>query len=139
MTRTVPDTNIVISGLLWRGKPRQILDAARDGIIELCTSPVLLEELEDVLSREKFARRLAAANATVQDLVSGYRALATVIEAEPIEPVILVDPDDDAVLACALSADAEIIVSGDSDLLDLKEHKGIRILTATEFLAELVL
>ena len=139
MTRTVPDTNIVVSGLLWRGNPRRILDAARDGIIELCTSPVLLEELEDVLSREKFARRLVAANVTVRDLVSGFSALATVIEAEPIEPVILVDPDDDAVLACALSADAEIIVSGDSDLLDLKEHKGIRILTATEFLAELAL
>ncbi len=115
------------------------MDAARDGIIELYTSPVLLEELEDVLSREKFSPRLVAANVTVQDLVSGYSALATVIEAEPIEPVILVDPDDDAVLACALSADAEIIVSGDSDLLDLKEHKEIRILTATEFLAELSL
>ncbi len=139
MTRTVPDTNIVVSGLLWRGNPRRILDAARDRIIELYTSPILLEELEDVLSREKFSRRLAAANVTVQDLVSGYSALAKVIEAEPIEPVILVDPDDDAVLACALSADAEVIVSGDSDLLDLKEHKGIRILTATEFLTEIAL
>ena len=139
MTRAVPDTNIVISGLLWRGNSRRILDAARDGIIELYTSFVLLEELEDVLSREKFVRRLVAADVTVQDLVSGFSALATVIKAEQIEPVILVDPDDDAVLACALSADAEIIVSGDSDLLDLKEHKEIRILTATEFLAELAI
>ena len=139
MTRIVPDTNIVVSGLLWRGNPRRILDAARDGIIELYTSSVLIEELEDVLRREKFARRLAAANVTVQDLVSGYSALSTVIEAEPIKPVILADPDDDAVLACALAADAKVIVSGDSDLLDLKEHKEIRILTATEFLAELAL
>lgn len=139
MTRAVADTNIVISGLLWRGNPRRILDAARDGIVELYTSPVLLEELEDVLSRERFIRRLAAANVMVQDLIAGYGALATVIEAEPIEPVILVDPDDDAVLACALAADAEVIVSGDSDLLDLKEHKEIRILTATEFLTEISL
>lgn len=139
MRRIVPDTNIVISGLLWRGNPRRVLDAARDKIIELFTSPVLLEELEDVLIREKFARRLAAANVTVQDLVLGYSALAEVIEAEPIEPVILVDPDDDAVLACALSAEAEVIISGDSDLLDLKEYKEIRILTASEFLAELAL
>ncbi len=49
MTRIVPDTNIVVSGLLWRGNPRRILDAARDRIIKLYTSPVLLEELEDVL------------------------------------------------------------------------------------------
>lgn len=139
MTRTVPDTNIIISGLLWRGNPRRILDAARDGIIELFTSPLLLEELEDVLSREKFAARLTAAEVTVQDLVSGYSALATVIEAEAIEPVILVDPDDDAVLACALAADAEVIVSGDRDLLGLKKHKDVRILTATELLVELAL
>lgn len=58
MRRIVPDTNIVISGVLWRGNPRRVLDAARDKIIELFTSPVLLEELEDVLIREKFARRL---------------------------------------------------------------------------------
>lgn len=139
MTRTVPDTNIIISGLLWRGNPRRILDAARDGIIEIFTSPLLLEELEDVLSREKFAARLTAAEVTVQDLVSGYSALATVIEAEAIEPVILVDPDDDAVLACALAADAEVIVSGDRDLLGLKKHKDVRILTATELLVELAL
>ncbi|MDQ3179816.1 MAG: putative toxin-antitoxin system toxin component, PIN family [Acidobacteriota bacterium] len=137
--RIVPDTNIVVSGLFWRGQPRRILDAARDGIIELFTSPVLLEELEDVLSREKFAARLEAAQVTVQELVEGYSALATVIDAVPIAPVILADPDDDAVLACALAAEAEIIVSGDSDLLDLKEHQDIRILTATEFLTELSL
>jgi putative PIN family toxin of toxin-antitoxin system len=64
--RVVSDTNIVVSGFLWRGLPRRILDAARDGIIELYTSPVLLEGLEDVLSREKFASRLAAAQVTVQ-------------------------------------------------------------------------
>jgi putative PIN family toxin of toxin-antitoxin system len=137
--RTVPDTNIVVSGLLWRGNPRRILDAARDGIIELYTSPVLLEELEDVLIREKFAERLKAAGITVQELVEGYSALAMVIDAEPIEPVIIRDPDDDAVLACAITAEAEIIVSGDDDLLHLKEHQGIRILTATKFLAELSL
>jgi len=137
--RAVPDTNIVISGLFWRGNPRRVLDAARDGIIELCTSSVLLEELEDVLSREKFALRLEAAGVTVQEIVEGYSALTMIIEAQPIEPVIIRDPDDDAVLACALTAEAEIIVSGDNDLLDLKEHQGIRILTATEFLAELSL
>ena len=60
--RVVADTNIVVSGLLWRGNPRRVLDAARDGIIELFTSPSLLEELEEVLSRKKFATRLEAAN-----------------------------------------------------------------------------
>ncbi len=86
--RVVADTNVVISGLLWRGNPRRVLDAARDGIIELFTSPVLLEELEDVLKREIFAVRLEAANVTVQELVEGYSALATVVDAEPIDAVV---------------------------------------------------
>jgi len=137
--RVVADTNVVVSGLLWRGNPRRILDAARDGIVELYTSPVLLEELEDVLSREKFAKRLEAAGVTLRELVDGYSALAMLIAAEPIEPVILRDPDDDAVLACAVAADCEVVVSGDDDLLDLNQYKEIRILTATELLAELSL
>ena len=95
--------------------------------------------MEDVLSREKFVKRLEMAGVTVQELIVGYSTLATVIDAQPIEPVIVRDPDDDAVLACALSAEAEIIVSGDDDLLELKEHQGIRILTATELLTELSL
>lgn len=137
--RVVADTNIVVSGLLWRGNPRSVLDSARDGIIELFTSPTLLEELEDVLGREKFATRLEAAGVTVSELVLGYEALATVVEAEDIEPVILADPDDDAVLACALAAQSEVITSGDNHLLALKQHQEIRILTAVELLAELSL
>ncbi len=137
--RVVADTNIVVSGLLWRGPARRMLDAARDDIIELFTSAVLLDELENVLSREKFVKRLEAANVTAHELVLGYASLATVIEVEPIEPVVLADTDDDAVLACALAGQCEVITSGDSHLLDLKQHQSIRILTAAGLLAELIL
>jgi putative PIN family toxin of toxin-antitoxin system len=135
--RVVADTNIVVSGLLWRGNPRRILDAARAGDIQLFTTPVLLTELEDVLSREKFAARLASASVAPHDLVLGYAALASVIEPAEIEPVILADPDDDAVLACAVAAPGDVIVSGDSHLLDLKKYLDIRIVTAAELLAEI--
>jgi putative PIN family toxin of toxin-antitoxin system len=137
--RVVADTNVVVSGLLWRGNPRRVLDAARDGIVELFTSIALLEELEDVLSREKFAPRLNAAKVTARELVLGYAALATVVEAPHIEPVILADPDDDAVLACALAAQCEVITSGDSHLLDLKQYKEVWILTASQLFVELSL
>jgi hypothetical protein len=137
--RVVADTNIIVSGLLWRGNPRRVLDAARDGIIELFTSAVLLDELEAVLSREKFSQRLAKANVTAHELVMGYAVLATLIEVETVEPVILADPDDDAVLACALAGECNVITSGDSHLLDLKEYRSIRILTAAEMLGDLFL
>ena len=55
-----------------------------------------------------------------------------------IAPTILADVDDDAVLACALAAQAEAIVSGDSHLLNLKEYRGIPILTVVDVLNHLV-
>ena len=135
--RVVADTNIVVSGLMWRGNPRRILDAARAGEIQLLTTVALLAELEDVLEREKFAVRLASAAVTPRDLVLGYAALASVIEPVEIDPVVLADPDDDAVIACAVASHSEVIVSGDSHLLDLHQYRGIRILTAAELIAEI--
>jgi uncharacterized protein len=133
--RVVADTNIVVSGLMWRGNPRRILDAARAGNIQLFTTATLLAELEDVLSREKFNERLASAGVTPRDLVLGYAALALVIEPAEIEPVILADPDDDAVIACAVTAKCEVVVSGDSHLLNVRRYQGIRIVTAAELVA----
>jgi putative PIN family toxin of toxin-antitoxin system len=135
--RVVADTNIVVSGLLWRGNPRLVLEAARDGLVSLHTSGVLLDELEEVLRREKFAVRLLRAGVRAHELVLGYGALAKVIEPGKIASVVHADPDDDAVIACAISSQSEIIVSGDSHLLELKEYYDIRIITALELIAEI--
>lgn len=135
--RIVADTNIVVSGLLWHGAPRQILDAARAGKIELCTSAVLLAELEDVLSRPKFMARLKRALVHSHHLVSGYAALAKLVKPDIIAPVILADVDDDAVLSCASAAQAEAIVSGDSHLLNLRQYQNIPILSASELLTRI--
>jgi uncharacterized protein len=136
VVRAVADTNVLVSGLLWHGPPRQVLDAARAGALALFTSGVLLAELQDVLSRPKFAERLQRAGVSADELVVGYAALTTVVQPTPIPPVIADDPDDDAVLACALAAGAEVIVTGDPHLLRLQQYQGIRILTAPQVLAE---
>jgi putative PIN family toxin of toxin-antitoxin system len=135
--RVVADTNCVVSGLLWHGPSRQFLDAARRGTVELFTSGDLLAELEDVLHREKFLKRPAEAQLQPRELVTGYAALATVVQPGTIAPVVLRDPDDDAVLACAVAAAATSIISGDHDLLTLKKYKEITVVTVAEFLARL--
>ena len=135
--RTVADTNTVVSGLLWYGNPRRVLDAAREGKLQLYTTAALLAEIDEVLQRPKFAQRLSLAGVSSRTLVLGYAALASLIEPAVIAPVITVDPDDDAVLACAVAARAEAIVSGDSHLLDLEKYQGIPILTAAQLLARL--
>lgn len=126
----------MVSGLLWRGAPRPVLDLARAGSLTIFTSPELLAELANVLGREKFSARLALAETNADELVYGYAALAKTIRPVRIKPVIKADPDDDKVLACAKAAKAEIIASGDNHLLDLKEYEGIRILTVNQILEE---
>lgn len=132
--RVVADTNIVVSGLLWHGLSRLLLDKARAQDLELFTSITLLVELEDVLQRPKLARRLALAVVKLRDLVLGYAALATVVQPGTPTPVVADDPDDDAVLACETAAHADVIITGDSHLLDPGQYQGIPILTIAEFL-----
>ena len=131
--RVVADTNTVVSAFLWGGPPAAVLVAARAGRITLFTSPVLLAELEDVLSREKFAERIVRVGSSVAQMLAGYRALATIVRPASIEPAVR-DPDDDHVLACAKAAQAQLIVSRDKDRLDLREHQGIPILASADAL-----
>jgi len=96
--------------------------------------PPLLAELDNVLKRDKFLQRLNTAQVTPQELVTNYAALALVVQARHIEPVILDDPDDDAVLACAITAKADTIISGDRHLLQLGSYQQINICSASDFI-----
>ena len=130
--RIVADTNTVVSGLLWQGTPRRLIDLARAQAFTLCSSPVLLAELADVLGRHKFERRILGARLTAEGLVQSYARLADVVQAPPLPQAVSRDPDDDQVIACALAAQADAIVSGDADLLTLGSHQGIPVLTAAQ-------
>jgi len=132
--RVVLDTNTLVSAILSPiGPPRRLLDDARGQAFELCSSPVLMAELLDVLSREKFARRLAAAGLTPLGIVGEIRRLATMATPTDVPRVVANDADDDHVLACALAAQADLIVSGDKHLLGLGgSHRGIAIVTPAQ-------
>jgi putative PIN family toxin of toxin-antitoxin system len=134
--RLVLDSNTVVSGLLWHGTPSQLIDAALEKRVELFTSDALLLELEDVLPRSKFARRLAASGLSIEQLVARYALLAQLVEPASIGRTAA-DPDDDHVLACALAARADFIVSGDADLLALKSYQNIPIVSASEAVARM--
>ncbi|MSQ52089.1 MAG: putative toxin-antitoxin system toxin component, PIN family [Betaproteobacteria bacterium] len=136
IVRLVLDTNTVVSGLLWGKSSGRLLDAALEERIEIFTTQTLLIELADVLPRAKFAMRVAASQFSVDELVARYAVLAQRVEPATISPVCA-DPDDDHVLACALAAEAEIIVSRDKDLRNLKYFHRIPILHATEALARI--
>lgn len=132
--RLVLDTNVVLSALLWHGTPHRLVARAQEEDIAFYTSRALLAELAAILGRNKFAKALTVNHTTVDEVLRAYAGFAHVVKTPPIEPVIDSDPDDDQVLACAMAAKAELIVSGDSDLLAVKEYRGIRIVTPAEAL-----
>lgn len=129
--RIVLDTNVALSALLWRGKPYRLLEAIRQrGDIRLFSSPVLLAELADVLSRPSPTKQLAVIGRSPREVLADYLEIVEVVEPDEVPRVVPGDADDDHVIAAAITATATLIVSGDSDLQSMGSHQGIHILSA---------
>jgi putative PIN family toxin of toxin-antitoxin system len=132
--RAVLDTNVVLSGLLWHGTPHALLDRVREGTLIFISSPALLAELAEVIARPQFDTILVRSNTSRERSLAELHELTEVIAPPPLAEPVCRDPDDDAVLALAIAASADLIVSGDRDLLNLKSFQGIAIVTPAEAL-----
>lgn len=132
--RIVLDTNTAVSALLWQGPPNQLVARSTPLALAFFSSLVLLAELEEVLGYAKLAKAIEATGLDATELMQRYRRLVFAVEPAAIPPTVLADPDDDHVLACAVAARAELIISGDRHLLGLREYQGIPIINATEAL-----
>lgn len=127
------DTNVVVSGLLWGGHSRRLLELALTDVIALYSSPVLVDELSQTLHYAKLAKRITALQTTAQALVAHYNATVTLVVPKQVSRVISQDADDDQVLACAVEARAHLIASGDQHLHSLSgNYQGVRIVTPAE-------
>jgi len=136
--RWVLDTNVVLSALLWQGTPYHLLEAVRQKPgLKLYSSPALLDELADVLTRPSASKRLVLLTKTAHDVLADYSEAVELVEPDEVPRVVLTDPDDDQVIAAALAAGADCIVSGDSDLLGLARFRGIAIINAGEALGRI--
>jgi uncharacterized protein len=131
--RLVLDTNVAVSGLLWGGHSRRLLELALDNTIALYSSPVLVDELSQTLHYAKLGKRITAMETTAQALVASYSAMVTLVVPQQVPRVIVQDADDDQVLACAVEAHAHLIASGDQHLHSLGgNYLGVRIVTPAE-------
>ena len=128
--RVVFDTNVMVSGLLWRGKPYQCLLLARAGLVQAVHCQEMLVELSEKL-KEKFG----FSPDQIQAVLDDWREHAQEVHITSDLHAVAADPDDDKFIECAQVAGARVIVSGNRHLLDLGEYKGITILSAAEFLA----
>jgi len=127
--RIVADVNTLVSAFLWQGIPGKLLTLAEEEQIIIFTSTDLLSELDEVLRRPKFSKQVQATGRTAKQILRDYKMLSTTVKAHKLKQKICRDTDDDSVLACALAAKADIIVSGDKDLLVLHPFQDIPILS----------
>ena len=126
--KIVIDTNVVISGVFFGGKPRMILEAAADGKLSVCASAEILSEYYEIVD-EMITHGQGHFNRNVLDpLIEGTEIVITHSKINASR-----DSDDNKFIECAADARALYIVSGDKDLLDIQEYEGIKIITVGDF------
>jgi putative PIN family toxin of toxin-antitoxin system len=137
--RLVLDTNVVVSATLWRGATYQFLELVRqqsDSIRVFASAP-LLTELADVLVRPAMSQRLAAISRNAADVLGDYAALVEIVEPVALQGAAP-DPDDDVVVATALAARADFIVTGDKGLLGVGRFGQVKIISVADATARLL-
>ena len=129
MIRVLLDTNVLFSAIIFGGLPRKLLEKAYARMIQLTTSPVLLDELE-----RKLRRKFIWADPILAETRHNLEQLCDVVSTVESITHIQADPDDNRVLECALAGNADCIITGDKDLLILHPFRNIPILTVRQFL-----
>jgi hypothetical protein len=132
MIHAVFDTNVLISILISRGKPRELWNKVLEGKIRLELSNELLMEFNEVIVRPEFKKYLRRSSLARFRRILLQKANVTKVKMRFAQ--ITEDPDNNIVLEAAYGSGAEYIVSGDNDVLKLKEFKGMKIVTADEML-----
>ena len=127
--KAVFDTNVLVAALVAEGICSKLLTRGRKKQFHLIICPVILQELARVLIK-KFSATRNEVHSALQ-IVS--EAIHSVVHPSQSLQSVCRDPDDDAILACAMEARADYLVTGDVDLLELKVFKGIQIVTPRDF------
>ena len=136
MAKAVLDTTALVSAMLTR-KPgaacHELIRLAKDGAFELFMSSDILEETAETLRYPHLRKRYDYSDTDIIAFCQDLVLVGTIIDDAPVVPVVR-DPDDDKIVACAVAAGADYLVSRDKDLLILKEHEGISIISPEAFL-----
>ena len=127
--KVVLDTNVFISGVFFGGPPYLILQAWRDGIIQLVISPEILDEyrrIGEILAEEH-------PGVDLEPMLEFVSQIADVFAAPPLSERVCEDPDDDKFISCALASASRVIISGDKHLLKETGFQDIEVLKPRDF------
>ncbi len=126
--KVVVDTNVVVSGAFFGGKPWRIIETIISGKLTAYATAEIIEEYNQIFD-EMISRKQGRAS---KDLWVSFLSKLHVIDTNSTVRVCR-DPDDDKFISCALDAGSVFVISGDKDLLDLERYEGVLIITAAEF------
>ncbi|MCH7724512.1 MAG: putative toxin-antitoxin system toxin component, PIN family [Bacteroidetes bacterium] len=131
--RVVIDTNVFISSFLGRGNPKQIIDLWKNGSLTICLSREIIDEYVEVLIRLgiKNAREIEE---LLQLFAQGYHSIFTA-KIKTLK-IVMEDPDDNKFFECAVSLKARYIISGDKNVLKVKDYCGIKVVNPKYFLTK---
>jgi uncharacterized protein len=128
------DTNVLISGSLWKGASDKILEKVENKEIELILSKDIIEEFSEVLNYDEIKNKIRDKGLEIRRTVEKIVSISNTIE--PLEKlnIITEDSDDNRILECAVEGKADFIITQDNHLLKLREFQGTKIITPEEFL-----
>ena len=128
--KAILDTNVFISGLLWKGPPFEILRAWQEQRFRLAISSPILDEYRRVLDELTKERTLPVLSSILKVIEFNSEMVEPISFSEPV----CSDPDDDKFLEAALAASANYVVTGDTALLNIKSHRRVEIVRPARFL-----
>jgi putative PIN family toxin of toxin-antitoxin system len=130
ITRVVIDTNVIVSALLFGGTPGKLIPLWKNNEIKPFVTQKIIGEYINVLAYPKFDLVENEINYLIYNEILPY---FDVIQSEENQRIVLNDPSDDKFIQCAISANADYIISGDHHLLSIAAYKGVKIVTASQF------
>ena len=133
--KVVVDTNVLVSALLFGGKPGKLIPLWQRGKIRPLASKEIIDEYLRVITYPKFKLAEEEINFLLYQEILPY---FEVIDVESGPRIIIKDSEDDKFIRCALAGKAKCIVSGDRHLLAIKTYRKIKILTPSDFLQKVV-
>ena len=126
--RIVVDTNVVISGTFFKGNPRRVVEAIIKSEVDAYATPEIIDEYQSIVNRIIYRGKGSFDSSGFIRFIADLNLIEALTEVS-----VCRDPEDNKFISCAIDAEALYIVSGDKDLLDLKEYEGVRMITATDF------
>ena len=124
----VVDTNIIISGIFFGGNPKRIINAILNSKVNAYISKEILNEYFEIINEMMFSKGESIDLSFISLLIDRFNIIETTSKID-----ISRDPDDNKFIECAVDSNSIYIVSGDDDLLSIKNYHNIEIITAKEF------